>query len=562
MSLPPPRDCPAGAASLSRPAAAGIVAALLLLHTLGVLDHDLWTPDEPRVAAIAREVAEGAWTVPTLNGAPFLEEPPLYVWCAALVYKLAGTGMPPAPRVVSALFGLGGLVAMYFLAADLAGRERGRRVGLLAALALGISFEYFHTAHRVVVDGALVFFTTAAAAAGLRGLRAERGGIRAAWLATSYFLTSLAFMTKGAIGIAVPALFFLAVAAGLRRPGLLRRAYLWAAPLIFLATAGPWFFFLHRRLGAEGFHTLLVDNTLGRVLPAMAGSRGHVRPFHFYLPLLPLHLLPATLFGLGGILRRLRSRGALTEAERGAYDTALIWLLLGLLMLSLATTKRAVYLVPFFPAAALIGGLWLDAFLRGEGGAYERVAGYLLSALLALLAAALAAAPPFLAGAGFRAAFAGSLLGFGAAVGTACAIRRGERGLALAMFTGGLVLTVAYAGAALVPPLDRLKSLGPVSRRIDELVPRERDIFLLDPDETTAGMMSLYAGRRAIELPDAAALERRLSPAEELHVITVDKTEREEHARFEAVRALGAEVLLEDVRPHSRAIRLLRVRRP
>jgi hypothetical protein len=231
-------------------------------------------------------------------------------------------------------------------------------------------------------------------------------------------------------------------------------------------------------------------------------------------------------------------------------------------MLSLATTKRAVYLVPFFPAAALIGGLWLDAFLRGEGGAYERVAGYLLSALLALLAAALAAAPPFLAGAGFRAAFAGSLLGFGAAVGTACAIRRGERGLALAMFTGGLVLTVAYAGAALVPPLDRLKSLGPVSRRIDELVPRERDIFLLDPDETTAGMMSLYAGRRAIELPDAAALERRLSPAEELHVITVDKTEREEHARFEAVRALGAEVLLEDVRPHSRAIRLLRVRRP
>ena len=98
--------------------APSVVACLTLFSCLGLIDHDLWTPDEPRVAAIAREVCEGSWIVPTLNGKPFLEEPPLHVWCVAVVYGILGYDPPGIGRLVSALFGIGKVV--------LGGPSRGR----------------------------------------------------------------------------------------------------------------------------------------------------------------------------------------------------------------------------------------------------------------------------------------------------------------------------------------------------------------------------------------------------------------------------------------------------
>ena len=45
------------------------------------ISNELWTPDEPRDAAIGRAMWEsGDWIVPRLNGEPFLEKPPLYWW--------------------------------------------------------------------------------------------------------------------------------------------------------------------------------------------------------------------------------------------------------------------------------------------------------------------------------------------------------------------------------------------------------------------------------------------------------------------------------------------------
>jgi 4-amino-4-deoxy-L-arabinose transferase-like glycosyltransferase len=45
------------------------------------ISNELWTPDEPRDAAIGRAMWEsGDWIIPRLNGAPFLEKPPFYWW--------------------------------------------------------------------------------------------------------------------------------------------------------------------------------------------------------------------------------------------------------------------------------------------------------------------------------------------------------------------------------------------------------------------------------------------------------------------------------------------------
>src|SRR5439155_1801495 len=62
-------------------------AALLILPGLAAVD--VFNPDEPREAEIAREMrASGDLVVPTFNGCPFLEKPPLFYWGVGLAAKL------------------------------------------------------------------------------------------------------------------------------------------------------------------------------------------------------------------------------------------------------------------------------------------------------------------------------------------------------------------------------------------------------------------------------------------------------------------------------------------
>ena len=70
-------------------------ASLALLSLLG-LGRGLWTPDEPREAEISREMRATPGMIPTLNGEPFLEKPPLYYWMVAGAFALGG-GRPYRP---------------------------------------------------------------------------------------------------------------------------------------------------------------------------------------------------------------------------------------------------------------------------------------------------------------------------------------------------------------------------------------------------------------------------------------------------------------------------------
>lgn len=62
------------------------IAIIVIMPFVGIFDHDLWGPDEPRVAETGREFldAGNSLAVPRLNREPFLEQPPLYYWTLAL----------------------------------------------------------------------------------------------------------------------------------------------------------------------------------------------------------------------------------------------------------------------------------------------------------------------------------------------------------------------------------------------------------------------------------------------------------------------------------------------
>ena len=67
---------------------------------------DLWNPDEPRYAQVAREMTEGGnWILPRLNKRIYPDKPPVFFWLIALSYAVSGEVSPFSARFPSALAG-------------------------------------------------------------------------------------------------------------------------------------------------------------------------------------------------------------------------------------------------------------------------------------------------------------------------------------------------------------------------------------------------------------------------------------------------------------------------
>jgi hypothetical protein len=101
-----------------RSLAGGILLALLAgaLFFSGLDRYPLFDPDEARHAEVAREMYESrgirARLLPTLDHRPYREKPPSYYWLVGLAYHARGVD-EAAPRAVSALAGLIGVLAVY-----------------------------------------------------------------------------------------------------------------------------------------------------------------------------------------------------------------------------------------------------------------------------------------------------------------------------------------------------------------------------------------------------------------------------------------------------------------
>src|SRR5215510_6218723 len=136
---------------------------VLFFHGLG--DIGLIGPDEPRYAAIAREMFDtGDYITPRLHGVPWFEKPVLMYWLAALGYKIFGITEAGA-RFPSAL---GATICVFLL--YWCGRKLwDRATGFIAALILATSIGCFTFARAASMDMplatcltmALVFFLIA-----------------------------------------------------------------------------------------------------------------------------------------------------------------------------------------------------------------------------------------------------------------------------------------------------------------------------------------------------------------------------------------------------------------
>ncbi|WP_026852688.1 ArnT family glycosyltransferase [Geothrix fermentans] len=334
--------------------------AALMLYGLGLGNHELWDYFEPYVGGIVREMATGRdWIVPTLNGHPYLEKPPLFYALGALVCRATGSFEPWALRLPSALLALATVVWTSFLGWRLSSARAGGWAGFM----VGTSVLFFQVGHMAVVDMTLT--AAVSFSLGLAFLALVEPYYRQRWIPWFWTSLGLAFLAKGLVG-PVLILLPLGITLLLQQDQELLRAFLrpnWGMAGAVVLALG-WVVPLAVRGGKEFLIEVFLRNTLGRFLadPSLVPRTGrlgeHVEPFTFYLQRSPGNLLPWLAIWAAAMVSAFPRRRRHHLSPR-SYFLPLAFAL-NLLLLSLSAEKRMEYILPVFPITFLHAALWLD----------------------------------------------------------------------------------------------------------------------------------------------------------------------------------------------------------
>jgi Dolichyl-phosphate-mannose-protein mannosyltransferase len=329
----------------------------LLLFITGTFDHSLWTPDEPRVAEIARTMAvTGDYLIPKLSNNPFLEQPPLYYAATGIFWRIFGTGNEGFGRLASFLFASCSVLVIFFGTRAL----YSERVATISALILATTWEFFLISHKMVVDNALAFFITGAL---ISFILAYKQRLKRGYILFWVFL-ALAFMTKGIIGIAIPGVAVAIFILWQRDFSIILKAWGLRGILLVILVMSAWAWALYLRGGKEFLSTFFLYNNLGRFAGAGIYQGGHVNPFYYYIPTILLDGLPWSFMLIPALI------AARKIDDRLRFFCS--WFFGGLILLSLASTKRGIYFLPMYPVMAVMVGHWMSGMVAEGSARWEK----------------------------------------------------------------------------------------------------------------------------------------------------------------------------------------------
>ncbi|KAA2285106.1 ArnT family glycosyltransferase [Arenimonas fontis] len=349
-----------------------LVGGVALMALLSLWLRPLLPVDETRYASVAWEMwRDGHFLLPTLEGEPYAHKPPLLFWLVHAGWALGGVNAV-WPRLIGPLATLACLWLLARLGARLwpAHGQIGTTAGFLF---LGSVF--------IALYGTAFMFDLPLLAMLCLGWIALHDAVRRGrwrdWLGFGLAFAA-ALLTKGPVAAVylLPPLLALRLwappeAARLAWPRLL------AALALALALPLAWLWLADRASGGELLRQVLGEQTLGRV----RGDLGHPRPFHWYLPWLPLIALPWTLWPPAW--RALRA-GIVAGHDRGIRFLA-VTLAGAFLVLSGISGKQVHYLIPLLA----LGALWLARGLADHAGARRLAILGLAFGMLLLLGAGL-----------------------------------------------------------------------------------------------------------------------------------------------------------------------------
>jgi 4-amino-4-deoxy-L-arabinose transferase-like glycosyltransferase len=378
------------------------IVATLTLHRLGAAD--VCNANEAVEAVFLQQMVEhGVLVFPLENGVTPMYKPPLFHWTSVALDRLARIRKvtPLNLRLPSALYATAGAALTILFACQILGLD----AAILAGLALAGSYQYVSQGRFGRVDMTLCFFESLALFAFIWWIPADRDSADSAAsdisadadarsrLPALYLMTiaiGLGVLAKGPVGALLPGfsiLLFMIVERRWRQmlaivdPGAIIVGAALASSWYLACYLGGRYAFLDRQLGAEN---------VGRFF----GRLGAMTPWYYLKPVL-LNSAPLSLLVPIAVAYALRARtpvpspAPLRERVRvrvppdAAVRLFAIFWIVTVVFFSLAAYKRRAYLLPLWPASAVLLGWWITTVPRPQ---LRRLAAWTFAAVCCLLA--------------------------------------------------------------------------------------------------------------------------------------------------------------------------------
>jgi len=354
-----------------------LISCFLYFFNLG--KGSLYNTDEPIYAEVAREMVKlGDWLTLHFNYQEWFDKPPLYMWIIALFYQLLGYN-ELAVRLPSALFGLTGVLVLYFLGKSILGR----RAAFLSAMILTTSLQYVIQSRLAVLDITLSLFISSS----LLFFYLTIQGTRRQLYGRLFFLSmALATLTKGPIGLLLPLLIIGLYLVFTKQLSQLKEMRLWEGTLIYLAVASPWFIIQTALHGREFISSFFLLRHLNRYLTSF---QGHGAPFYYFVIVLFLGFLPWSCFipiTFKHCISLIRKKWGSENSDKIAF--LLIWFGVIFLFFSAGKSKLPGYILPAYPPLAiLMGSFWssLEDYSSQKKGIFWSLLVFLLIEITVLV---------------------------------------------------------------------------------------------------------------------------------------------------------------------------------
>lgn len=318
----------------------GITVFIMFFNLGGI---PLLDPDEPVYAETPKEmIAFGDFVSPRIYGEYWYDKPPMYYWLVAASFKVFGVN-EFAARFPSAFLGVLCVLLVYRTGSKLFGQT----VGIVGALVLATSIEYFYVAKAAVTDITLTLFLTAALFS---------------FLEKKYYLfylfAALATVTKGPIGILFPGAIVFLYLFATKNWQEIKNMKLLTGSIIYSVVALPWYVIMYQIHGMAfldtfiGFHNIIRFTTAEH--PKTSG-------WYFYVPVLMLGFFPWTALLFQSVW------ASLDEGKKQVPALLFlnIWAAFIFIFFTISSTKLLTYILPMYPPLALVVGWYLGRWLEG-----------------------------------------------------------------------------------------------------------------------------------------------------------------------------------------------------
>ena len=328
--------------------------AAIFLYTFNLGELPLRDWDEGIVATVAREIyrtepGDYTWLYPQDIDGPYWNKPPLIHSLIALSYQFFGVSewsTRLVPSILSALC----VPSLYFIGREIFDSDK---TAFLSAVVYLTFIPVVRHNRLAMLDGAVNFeFCLAVWCL----LKFKNSFNRKSYVFSIGISLGLLCLTKGiAIALLISFIILLFIIAEIKT---FLPLFSWQTIFIIILGISPgiiWYSLQYAHYGRDFINYNLGTQTFNRVIDTVENNS---QPFWYYLLELVKYSLPWLIFLPGGI------KLAFKQWNKIWAKLALIWFGSYLVAISLMTTKLPWYIIPVYPAFALLVGANLEHIVR------------------------------------------------------------------------------------------------------------------------------------------------------------------------------------------------------